>query len=177
MLCSGHERRWAVRIGCSGTYPSEASVLVSPSLPFAQHFEIRILPSFHSKSDQVKENAKCAPVHKASKLVQGWNPGWSIQSRLGPCYGASLRRRRASVVFDPRNKEHHSAGRFTWYRKSEDPLWRTSFFRSAGSRLSRGHVSRRTALILYGNVGCGGVDDSNWSARYRGRYCNEASET
>src|SRR6266478_653167 len=50
--CSRHARRWAVRIGCSGTYPSDASVLVSPSLPFAQRFEMRILPSFHSRSDQ-----------------------------------------------------------------------------------------------------------------------------
>jgi|SRR5204862_3367771 len=51
-LSPRHARRWAARIGCSGTYPSDASVLVSPSLPFAQRFEIRILPSFHSTSDQ-----------------------------------------------------------------------------------------------------------------------------
>jgi hypothetical protein len=42
----------AARVGCSGTYPSDVSVFVSPSLPFAQRFEIRVLPSFHSKSDQ-----------------------------------------------------------------------------------------------------------------------------
>src|SRR6266404_5911782 len=51
-VCLSHARRWPARTGCSGTYPSDASVFVSPSSPLAQRFEIRILPSCQSTSLQ-----------------------------------------------------------------------------------------------------------------------------
>src|SRR5437762_10548793 len=78
-LSPRHARRWEDRTGCSGTYPSDASVLVSPSLPFAQRFEIRILPSVHNTSDQRSESISEARSAVAAQVST--RAKWSGEER------------------------------------------------------------------------------------------------
>src|SRR5437868_2795435 len=78
-VCCYHARRYPARTGCSGTYPSDASVFVSPSSPFAQRFEIRICPSLHKMSLHLK--AKISDERRAVAAQVRMRVKWSVEAR------------------------------------------------------------------------------------------------